>query len=416
MAQVAPGGGGPAVPPGQAGSVPRGEVVTPASGLVKPGDFGRAAHTNIEIFVPPPGANPDLPPFETPASVACAYRFVAPASGCDPNIVTTNASGGSHAIAIVDAYHYSAAAGDLTVFASQFSLPAADLHVIYASQGDCVEGGTPPPSGSGTGWDLEAALDIEWAHAMAPAATIYLVEAQSNQYSDMFAAIDVAVKCVQMNGGGQMSLSWGSAEFSGQTAFDSHFNASNVIFFVSAGDAPGPSFPATVPGVISVGGTSFSRDANTHAWQGEFVWKDTGGGPSTIYARPSYQDGIANIVGSSRGTPDLGALADPRTGVWVRNTTYRPGSSGWWFVGGTSLSSPMIAAIANQFGLFFASTDAFLSLIYTLGPSPDYGKYLTDISNGFCGPYNSYVPQLTKSATGLAWDFCTGWGSPHGAN
>ena len=104
------------------------------------------------------------------------------------------ATGGGGIIAIVDAYHYATALNDFNKFSTQFGLPTEPstnvlsgtnkvFQVVYASsfqpQVNC-------------GWGQEAALDIEWAHAMAPGAKIVLVEAASNSFSDLFNAVDVA--------------------------------------------------------------------------------------------------------------------------------------------------------------------------------------------------------------------------------
>ncbi len=420
------------VNPGSAGP----QIVNPLSGQAQPG----RAHTNVKVIVPAggrpkavkPAAGPPLAGylFETPASLACIYRLVTVAPGCNPNVVATNPTGGSHAIAIVDAYDYPTAASDLAAYSAQFGLAAADFHVIWGTgnpANGCVNG-AQPPDGSGSGWDLEAALDIEIAHATAPSARIYLVEANSNSSVDLLNAVAIATKCLQANGGGQQSNSWGGDEFSGETAFDSFFTGAGVTYFASAGDNPGAEYPAVSPNVIAVGGTTISRNQNTGAFQSEAVWNDayarmgTGGGPSAYEARPSYQNGIAAIVGNHRGTPDLAAVADPLTGVWIYNTPY---VGGWAGVGGTSLAAPLVAAIVNRSGYFWSSSFAALSNIYSLASQGLLGPYVTDINSGLCGPNSQafpnasgqgYDPQYIEATTGSSWDWCTGWGTPHGSH
>jgi kumamolisin len=110
--------------------------------------------------------------------------------------------------------------------------PPGGLQVVYAS-------GSQPAAD--TGWALESSLDIEWAHAMSPAAKIYLVEAASNSYSDLLTAVDKASTLVAAAGGGVVSMSWGGSEFSGQTSYDTHFQKANVTYLASTGDAPGVS-------------------------------------------------------------------------------------------------------------------------------------------------------------------------------
>jgi kumamolisin len=434
-------------------TMPQPEIITPASGIEKSEDIGRRAHTNIELMLPSGGLAASIGPqaapilgwlIETPASLACAYELLTPEAGCNPYKVAKNPTGGSHAIAIVDAYDYPAAASDLKTFDSQFKIAAAKFSVIYGTgspSGGCTSG-AQPRSGAGSGWDLEAALDIEWAHAMAPSAKLYLVEANSNLITDLMNAVAVATKCVQANQEGQVSDSWGSTEFSGETAYDATFTGSAVVYFFAAGDlsttgnSPGVSYPASSPNVIGVGGTTFSRNQITGNYQSQAVWNvnyppngiriGTGGGPSAYETRPSYQNGIEKIVADARGTPDLGALADPETGVWVYNSTYARPPAAWYPIGGTSLATPVTAGIFNQFGLFYSSSKAALTALYA-----NAGKlrtnYVTNISSGLCGPNGAittggyvggfgspYDPSWIKATTGLGWNWCTGWGTMHG--
>ncbi len=376
----------------------KGSIVVPASSHEQPSDVGRRAHTNIRMFVPAAGFQSPQPmvgpPFagyfyETPASIACVYHLVAVVSGCNPNTVTKNPTGGSRAIAVVDAYDDPNAASDLVFFSNQFGLPAATFSVVFAS-------GTRPAGNSG--WELEESLDIEWAHAMAPSATLYLVEAASNSFTDLLTAVQKANTLVAAAGGGEVTMSWGGSEFAGETSYDSYFTKSGIVYFASSGDSPGTIYPSTSPNVVSAGGTTLRRNPSTGAFKTESAWTDGGGGPSAFEAIPSYQSVISTIVGGSRGVPDLSADADPNTGVWV----YDSGNGGWWIVGGTSVSSPVLAGIINRAGSFATSSSAELTTIYNnMGVTTDYKNTTT----GFCGPYMGY------SAT-AGWDFCTGVGSP----
>ena len=137
----------------------------------------------------------------------------------------------------------------------------------------------------------------------------------------------------------------------------------------------------------------------------EHPWDLAGSGLSAFESRPSYQDGIQSIVGSSRGVPDLSFDSNPITGAWVFDTTPVQGSgSGWFIVGGTSLASPALAGIVNAAGSKLGSSHAELSLIYSnQAVTTDF----TDLKSGFCGPTAGF------SAT-LGWDLCTGVGSVKG--
>ena len=129
---------------------------------------------------------------------------------------TLNPSGGSRVIAIVDAFDDPNAATDLAMFSTQFGLPAANFSKVFAS-------GVKPPQDPTGGWELEASLDIEWAHAMAPTARIILVEAASNSLSNLLAAETVAANLVAAGGGCEVYNSWGGGEFSGENSLDSKF-------------------------------------------------------------------------------------------------------------------------------------------------------------------------------------------------
>src|SRR6516162_11268692 len=158
-----------------------GQVLTPDTSIEHADHIGHVAHTNTKVLIltgatdnthpPSSSGGPEIAPgpsylFETPASLSCVYRLTSVSSahiGCSPTDTTLpTPSGGAKAIAIVDAYDYPTAFSDLQIFSAQFLLPAptaANFQVVYAT-------GTRPKADSG--WGLEAALDIEWAQAMAP--------------------------------------------------------------------------------------------------------------------------------------------------------------------------------------------------------------------------------------------------------
>jgi kumamolisin len=198
-------------------------------------------------------------------------------------------------------------------------------------------------------------------------------------------------------GGGEISMSWGSGEFSGENGLDStYFSTPGVVYFAATGDSPGTSWPSVSASVVAVGGTSVSRNPANGAFIGEAAWYDAGGGPSEFVPKPSYQNSVTklgNIV--YRGVPDIAAVANPRTGVWV----YDSDAGGWLIVGGTSVATPVVAGLVNNTGHFNASSNAELTLYYRT-PSQ-----FNDVLQGICGPDTGYW-------AALGWDFCTGLGSP----
>jgi kumamolisin len=388
----------------------KGHVVIPESSVARAGDNGIRAHTHLRVMMPEGGVltgtpQPrELPPFaglffETPASIACIYRLVPhPKRGCNPNETTDNPTGGSGAIAIVDAFDTPNAAADLAAFSAQFGLPPADFTVVYAS-------GAQPGLDPSGGWEVEASLDIEWSHAMAPNAKIFLVEATTNSFTDLSQAVAVASNLVATNGGGEVSMSWGSGEFTQETLLDGLFTTPGVVYIASSGDSPGTGWPSASPNIVSAGGTTLSRDQNTGEFLLENTWQDAGGGPSLYEARPHFQDGIADIVGNSRGTPDFSFDANPATGVWVLDTNlFFGGPGGWFIVGGTSVSAPSLAGIINAAGKFASSSQDENALIYRhIFSDRDNFHH---IRYGTCGIYMGFTLER--------WDFCTGIGSDIG--
>ncbi|MBI3549459.1 MAG: S53 family peptidase [Elusimicrobia bacterium] len=387
----------PAAPPPQAqASFTR---VIPDSSLEQPGERGRAAHTN-HMFLAKPEASSSGPSGETPGSLACIYKTVSVSfPGCSKKDATLVPTGGSGIIAIVDAFDYPTAESDLNVFSAKFGLPQCTtangcFKKVYA-------GGAPPRQNCG--WAQESALDIQWAHAMAPGAKIVLVLANSNSFADLLAAVDVANGLIAASGApGQVSMSWGGSEFAGEVGYDGHFVSSGVVYFAASGDTGGKQiWPGESPNVVSAGGTAVLRDSAGN-FLNEVAWTGSGGGPSQYEYRPPYQDGIANIVGIKRGAPDFSFDADPNTGVSVYTGFRCQGATGWLVFGGTSVASPALAGIVNLAGSHYASTAQQLAAIYGgLPPSPNYSYNFRDITSGTAGTFKA----------GPNWDFVTGVGS-----
>jgi subtilase family serine protease len=126
-------------------------------------------------------------------------------------------------------------------------------------------------------------------------------------------------------------------------------------------------------------------------------WTEAGAGPSLYVPRPAFQSAVASVVGSARGVPDVAVDANPETGAWIRL------SGSWYIFGGTSLASPLMAAITNAAGHFAVSTAAELTALYAnLGTAK-----FNDIQRGTCGQYQGL-------AAGTGYDLCTGIGSPAG--
>ena len=117
-----------------------------------------------------------------------------------------------------------------------------------------------------------------------------------------------------------VSMSWGGGEFSGETAYDSHFSQAGVVFVASSGDSGAPiSWPASSPNVLAVGGTALTLGAN-NAWSSEVGWSGSGGGPSAYESQPSYQNGVVTQT-TMRANPDVAYDASPSTGFAVYDSS-----------------------------------------------------------------------------------------------
>ena len=270
----------------------------------------------------------------TPAQVKAAYGFP-----------TAYKAGAGKTIAIVIPYHHPTLEADLKVFSKTFGLRSCTkwngcLKVVNHRGGKDY----PPESSL---WAREAALDVQWAHAIAPGAKILVVEARSDKLRDVLKAEEYATSHA-----GYVSNSLGMAEFSGQSAHNYHFNRPGVSIFVASGDDGNqPGYPATAPGVIAVGGTTLV-DIGKPTFT-EKGWKGSGGGCSAYEKAPAAQaafDGYdATNCAGKRATPDVALVADPRSGVSVYNS-YKTDLP-WLMLGGTSAAAPMWAARSAVAGL-----------------------------------------------------------------
>lgn len=375
----------------QAQDSPQGNLIAPPSTVgLRPG----MVRTPLYIVKPDGIDSTNYPPnAETAGSVACIYGVTAPTSGCPKN-GSPLASGGKNAIAVVDYGHTSTLQSDFNAFNTHFGLPAQTLQFI-CDCGSC-------PAADGTGWDVETSLDVEWSHAMAPSAQIIVAQFCSDPFAGGTSAAEyLAGQAVAAAGGGEVSNSFGyGGEFSGELGYDQYMTTSGVVYFTSAGDSGlGPDYPSVSPNTVSAGGTHIVRDSNGNFNGVENCWSGSGGGISTMEALPNYQLIIGNKTGPHRGTPDYAAVADPNTGVGVYSTT---GCNGWCQVGGTSVSSPVLAGIVNNAGKFVAHTASELHTSYNWYLNPAlYHLYFFDVTAGSNG-----------KPAGPGWDTCTGLGAP----
>ncbi len=354
-------------------------IIYPESSIPQPGRH----HTNY-FYVDSDQPAPQPPSgVETPGSVACVYQLVSGPAGCPVSTSTAVPTGGWGAIAIVDAGDYPSAASDLAAFSSYYGIPSADFTVTWP-------GSKKPPVYSG--WETEEALDIEWAHAMAPQAKLYLVETVQENTDPTWQGVLLAAKLVAEAGGGVVSMSWGDPEQSQELSWDKYFTNNKVVFFAAAGDSGlGVSiYPGASPNVVSVGGTYFNRAQNGN-FVDEVYYSGGGGGDLSPYEpRPGYQNGVASVVGTHRGYPDVAS-------DFCCAPIYLDGA--WYSVGGTSWASPTFAGIVNAAGHKAKGSVAELTKMYNELANPtQYADDFNDITQG-------------SSECGVGFDKCSGIGS-----
>jgi subtilase family serine protease len=308
------------------------------------------------------------------------------------------ATGGKGTIALIDAYDDPNAESDLAVFDKQYNLPAC------TTANGCFEKHKMSSSvAANSGWSMEMALDVQWAHAIAPSAKILLVEAKTPSGANLLSAIDYATSRKDVVA---VSMSWGGAEFSDELSYDTHFaskTSSSIAFFASSGDdGTGASWPASSPNVIGVGGTSLSL-ASSGTLIAESAWSGSGGGVSAYEKEPAYQTAYKiSKANGMRAIPDVSYDADPASGypVYLTTGTGSKAKGSWNTVGGTSAGAPQWAAIQAL------GSSTVLAKFYTDKASTSTLKYFRDITSGSNGDCTYYCDARKR------YDYITGLGSP----
>jgi subtilase family serine protease len=233
---------------------------------------------------------------------------------------------------------------DLQTYSTTFNLPqlANCSSTVTKSTTPCFKkvdqtGGTSYPT-SDSGWALEISLDVETVHATCDNCSILLVEAKSASNSDLLKAVDTAVNL----GATIISNSYGGGESTTEISSDSHFNQPGIAIFASAGDdGYGVSYPAASRYIVGVGGTKLTL-TSMGAYSSESAWTDGGSGCSAYETKPTWQHDTGC---KKRTVADVSADADPSSGAVVYDSVKYNNKKGWFKIGGTSLSSPLIAGI-----------------------------------------------------------------------
>jgi subtilase family serine protease len=321
----------------------------------------------------------------TPCDLQSAYKL------------PSSTAGSGQTVAIVDAYDAPTAEADLGVYRSTYGLPACTTAngCFRKLNQSGVQGSYPAADG---GWAQEISLDLDMVSAACPNCHIVLVEATSSTLANLATAERTAVTA----GAKAISNSYGASE----TGFitkpdDSAYNVPGVAITVSSGDSGyGVEFPASSGFVTSVGGTSLTRGSNARGWT-ETAWSGAGSGCSAFFTKPSWQtdSGCAR-----RMVADVSAVANPSTGVAVYDSYAYQGQSGWLQFGGTSVASPIVAAVYALAGNMAS---------FTYGSYPySHRTSLYDVTSGNNG--TCVLSPAYFCTAGAGYDGPTGLGTPQG--
>jgi subtilase family serine protease len=305
-----------------------------------------------------------------PDQVEAAYNL--------PALYSRGINGKGRTIVVVDAYGSPTIADDLLQFDQNLGLGTPPLRIVHVGHVPTFDSGNADM----VGWAAESTLDVEYAHAGAPAAKIVLVEVAQEDLQHLALAVRYAV---QHKLGDVISLSWGAPEqalgrdfVSSYSSIFSQAASSHITIVASSGDSGASgqdnngnyyhyrvaSWPATSPYVTAVGGTRLNLNSSGTRNGPDTAWNDTygtavnnfffgndgpnplatGGGKSAYYGRPSYQSGVRSVTGGQRGIPDISMSASCSVAVNVFET-FTGGQGGWTASCGTSESAPMFAAI-----------------------------------------------------------------------
>ena len=330
------------------------------------------------------------PQCESLFTVACYVPAQVQTAYDEQPLFDSGITGAGQTIAIVDAFGSPTIQADLATFDATFNLPAPPSFKIIQPAGK-VPAWDPTDANGDVGWAGETTLDVEWAHTIAPGANILLVETPVDE-TEGTAGFPQIVKAenyvINHHLGQVISQSFGATEPTFPSAASilalrsANFNAlkNHVTVLAATGDTGATGYsnvagtllythravdwPASDPLVTAVGGTQLSLLSTGQRTQADRVWNDstndalnnafsgdpdpsalaTGGGLSTVFARPSYQDSVAGVVGQQRGTPDI-AMSGACSGLVNTYQSFAGEPAGWYVDCGTSEATPMFAGI-----------------------------------------------------------------------
>lgn len=386
---------------------------------------GMTAHPLDDGTIP---AGSATPPGYSPVQIRHAYGIDSIAFG------GTTGDGTGQTVAIIGAYNdpklvdstvttpdsngVTFDTSDLHMFDEEFGIPDPPSFTKVDETG-----GTNFPT-TDPSWANESAMDVEWVHAIAPKASIILVECNTPNLNDLVqAGVDYARS---QPGVSVVSMSFAADEASGESFYDTYFTTptshQGVTFVAGTGDDGSPGeYPAFSPNVLAIGATTLTL-SGTDNYGSEVGYADSGGGTSQYEGKPAYQDDVTTPSDTFRSIPDVAFDGDDNTGVSVYDSFNGGSATPWYKVGGTSFSAPAwsgIMAIVNQGRVIGGQTtldgpSQTLPRIYELNSS-DFNDITTG-SNGLAagGGYDQVTGRGTPKANLLAVDLAGGGASISG--
>jgi subtilase family serine protease len=349
-------------------------------------------------------------------------------------------TGQGQTIVIVDSFGSPTIRQDLAAFDRQWGFPNPTLDVYKFGNVPAFD----KNNATMVGWAEETTLDVEYAHAIAPGAKIVLAEtpvAETEGVTGFPQMMSAEKYLIDHNIGDVISQSFAATEntFPGFSTGDFRSLTSlryafadaashHVTVLGAAGDSGATddeldgatlypyrvdAWPATDPLVTSVGGTQLVLAQDGNRVQPDQVWNDGygagGGGVSGVFQRPAFQNGVANVVGGRRGTPDISMSSAVNGGCWVYES-FEPAGPGWEIFGGTSEATPMFAgivALADQ--VAHRRLGDINTALYALGALSQAKVRSTGIVDVTAGS-NSFGTVKGYTA-GPGYDLASGWGT-----
>lgn len=319
-----------------------------------------------------------LPSGLGPADIRSAYRL-------------SPTAGTGRTVAVIDAYDDPTAEADLAVYRKKYHLPSCTTTRGCFRKVNQSGGKALPKANAG--WAVETSLDLDMVSAACANCRILLVEATTSSMTNLAAAVNYAAT--------QHVAAINNSYNGTDTTQASAYNHPGIAITASTGDTGyGFGAPASFDTVIAVGGTSLKKAHNSRGWS-ETAWSGSGSGCSTLNAKPAWQSAATGCTG--KAAADVSAVADPKTGVAMYDSTRVQGAVGWRVSGGTSAAAAIIAGVYAMSG-----RTAGYPASYTW----THASTLNDVTTGSSKDCPRLSKKLCTARSG--WDGPTGLGTPNG--